>query len=60
MRSLHPLDCGWLGEAGILDRIVWSMINPTRLSNSPYAAAAVYTPPNWASGSYAFTLYDLH
>jgi len=60
VRSLNPLDCGWLGSAGILDRIVWSRINPTRLSNSPYAAAAVYTPPNWASGSGAFTLYDLH
>src|SRR6267143_5418971 len=60
VRSLPPLDCGWLGWAGILDRIGWSRIHPTRLSNSPYAAAAVYTPPNEASGRLACTLYDFH
>src|SRR6266850_492082 len=42
VRSLPPLDCGWLGWAGILDRIVWSRIHPTRLSHIP--ADLVVTP----------------
>ena len=35
-------------------------VDPTRLFDSPCAAADLYTPPNWASGSLAFTIYDLH
>ena len=60
VRSLHPLAGGWLGPAGSMDRSVWSILHPLRLSHPPYAAGAVYTPPNWAAGRRAFTLYDFH
>jgi len=53
--SLDPV--GLLLAAGGALGIVWALIHPTRLATSPDAAAAVYTPPNGASGRGAVTLY---